>query len=280
MADAVAAIMPVLESLSARLESIEAKLGAAKAPEAEPAAAAPAPAASAAPVAGDARGALFAQLGSIDQSSGRTAGLRHVTKDMKSGGATGPVPAAAAASSAAPKPKPKFGASAKPKTKPPGTCEKRGMRWTVQNYTKADGVITVEGVAIREEVFIADCDDATIVIPDKCKAIAVDGCKKLALVFEGAVSSCEIVNCKRVKMQCKNFVPTVSIDKTDGIIVYLSEEGRKTQIVSSKSSEMNASFPNPTDPDGDMIEVPIPEQFISTITPEGKIHIEVSDLYA
>merc|ERR1719498_667878 len=98
---------------------------------------------------------------------------------MKSGGATGPVPAAAADSSAAPKPKPKFGAAAKPKTKPPGTCEKRGMRWTVQNYTKADGVITVEGVAIREEVFIADCDDATIVIPDKCKAIAVDSARSL-----------------------------------------------------------------------------------------------------
>jgi hypothetical protein len=30
------------------------------------------------------KAALFAEISQIDQSSGRTAGLRHVTKDMKS----------------------------------------------------------------------------------------------------------------------------------------------------------------------------------------------------
>jgi len=35
--------------------------------------------------------ALFQEINSIDQSSGKTAGLKHVTKDKKSKGSKGPV---------------------------------------------------------------------------------------------------------------------------------------------------------------------------------------------
>jgi len=274
MADAVASLKPILDSITERLSAIEGKLGAAAAEApaaatAKPAKAAAAPAAGA----GDARGALFAQLGTIDQSSGRTAGLRHVTKDMKA--------AAAASASPAPAPKAKVAPKAKAAEKPkrPARMEKRGMRWTVENFSKADGVVTVEGVGIREEVFIVDCIDATIVVPDKCKTIAMDGCKKTTLLFEGAVSSCEVVNCKRIKMQCKNFVPTISIDKTDGIMVYVSYTGRTTHFITSKSSEMNICFPEADSEEAEMVEQPIPEQFVASITADNKVVIKVSDLY-
>jgi hypothetical protein len=41
-------------------------------------------------------------------------------------------------------------------------------------------------------------------------------------------------------------------------------------IVSAKSSEMNISVPNPDDPDGDMLEMPIPEQFQTKWSAEKK----------
>jgi len=41
-------------------------------------------------------------------------------------------------------------------------------------------------------------------------------------------------------------VPTVSIDKTDGCMVYLSKDSLNTQIVTAKSSEMNILIPDGT----------------------------------
>ena len=40
-----------------------------------------------------------------------------------------------------------------------------------------------------------------------------------------------------------NKVPIVSIDKTDGAMLYLSENSLETLIVSAKSSEMNILVP-------------------------------------
>lgn len=38
-------------------------------------------------------------------------------------------------------------------------------------------------------------------------------------------------------------MPTVNIDKTDGCMVYLSEESKNTDIITAKSSEMNILVP-------------------------------------
>jgi len=39
-------------------------------------------------------------------------------------------------------------------------------------------------------------------------------------------------------------VPTISIDKTDGCMVYLSKDSLSTQLVTAKSSEMNILVPD------------------------------------
>jgi len=41
-------------------------------------------------------------------------------------------------------------------------------------------------------------------------------------------------------------VPTISIDKTDGCMVYLSKDSLATQLVTAKSSEMNILIPDST----------------------------------
>ena len=53
--------------------------------------------------------------------------------------------------------------------------------------------------------------------------------------------------------QVNGKVPTVSIDKTDGCQVFLGKDGLKTEIVTSKSSEMNIMIPKP---DGDYVSTP------------------------
>ena len=73
--------------------------------------------------------------------------------------------------------------------------------------------------------------------------------------------------------------PSIAIDKTDGCLTYLSAETAAiTNFVTSKSSEMNISWP---DANGDLLERPIPEQFQHRLHPDkAEISSDVSDLYS
>ena len=73
----------------------------------------------------------------------------------------------------------------------------------------------------------------------------------------------------------KNICPVFTIDKTEGVVIYLSEESAKVStITTSMSSEMNVTIP-----DGDTFkEIPIPEQFVHKIE-KGGVTSEVSELY-
>ncbi|RLN27385.1 hypothetical protein BBJ28_00025290 [Nothophytophthora sp. Chile5] len=237
------------------------------------AAAAPKPAAAS----GGGMTGIFAGIKAIDQSGGKTAGLKKVTKDMqtwrseyKADGSA--APAAAASAPAAKKP-----AAPVKATKPP-VCEQRNGNWQIE-YQVGPEPLTVSDVNMKQQVYIFGCEGATILVEGKAKNIVLDSCKKSKLIFDDAVSSIEIVNCKGVQVQCKGRVPSVAIDKTDGCLVYISWEGREVQFVTSKSSEMNVAFPEGPGSD-DYVEKPIPEQFVHKITDDLTISSDVSDLYS
>jgi adenylyl cyclase-associated protein len=140
--------------------------------------------------------------------------------------------------------------------------------------------IDADKVTVKNSVYIFNCVGATIVVPGKCNTITIDGCKNTQVVFQDVLALCEVVNSKGVKIQCKGKAPTVSIDKSDGITVYLSRDTmRETKIVASKSSEMNVSFPGKTDEDA-WIEKVIPEQYVHQILENNTVSAEVSDLYS
>mmetsp|Transcript_1435 Transcript_1435/g.1886 ORF Transcript_1435/g.1886 Transcript_1435/m.1886 type:complete len:471 (-) Transcript_1435:417-1829(-) len=219
-------------------------------------------------------------LGSVS-----TSGLKKVTKDMQTWrseykGEKAPVGKAPVTKAAPPKKKQTV-------TKGPPLMEfqSRGMKWIVENQTKENGVITItmdpkEGV--KHTVYICTCYEATIDIKGKCKSVAVDSCQKCNVLFDSAISSLEVVNCRSMKCQTRGTVPSVAIDKTDGILTYLSPETIDiTQFVTSKSSDMQISFPNKA---GDMVEAPIPEQFIHKAKlgadEKPSVTSDVSDLYS
>lgn len=133
----------------------------------------------------------------------------------------------------------------------------------------------------NQSVYIYNCNDATINITGKCKGVCVDGCKKARVLLDTTVSSLEFVNCQRVQAQVRGTVPSVAIDKTDGLLLYLSAESLGATLTTSKSSEMNLSVPGPGGAD-DQVEIPIPEQFVHRIVPgpNPSVTSEVSDLYS
>ncbi|POM60400.1 Adenylyl cyclase-associated protein [Phytophthora palmivora] len=158
-------------------------------------------------------------------------------------------------------------------------CEERNGNWHIEYHEGYGEPLTVRDISIKQQVYIFGCEGTTILLEGKAKNIVLDSCKKTKLIFDDTVSGIEIVNCKGVQVQCKGVVPFVSIDKTDGCLVYITWEGREVQFVTSKSSEMNVVLPDNADSDN-FVEKPIPEQFVHKITADLAISSDVSSLYS
>jgi len=173
-----------------------------------------------------------------------------------------------------PKPKVTFQSKAKAVkriTGQPVTELKAGQKWVVENHD-GNKKVEIEADSIKQTAYIYKCDNSNIVVKGKLNSITLDNCQKTNLIFESLVAVCDVVNCKTVKVQINGTVPTVQIDKTDGIVVYLNEKTLNTTFVTSKSSEMNIALPEGTD---DFKEFPIPEQYV-TVYENGKFKTTVS----
>merc|ERR1712099_44978 len=83
-------------------------------------------------------------------------------------------------------------------------------------YFKGNPNLMVEGTETNQSIYVFRCENSTLKVEGKVNNIVVDGCKKMAVVFDNVVSSCEFINCQSVQMQVLGKVPTISIDKTDG----------------------------------------------------------------
>ncbi|TPX32155.1 hypothetical protein SmJEL517_g04715 [Synchytrium microbalum] len=199
--------------------------------------------------------ALFSEL---NKEGSVTAGLRKVDKsemthknpDLR---ATSVVPAAAVVPKAAP-------VAAAP-TKP-AKFALEGAKWAVENQVNNPNLV-IDNADIKQSVYIYNCQNSTVQIKGKIKAVVLDNCKKVGVVMDTILSTADIVNCKSVQVQITGTCPTLNIDKTDGIQVFLSKTALGVEILTAKSSEMNVSFEGGAD--GDFVEKPIVEQFKTVI---------------
>ncbi|XP_061181289.1 adenylyl cyclase-associated protein 1-like isoform X2 [Saccostrea echinata] len=226
-------------------------------PPPPPAVQAPPP--SSGPSEDDARAALMEAL---NKGTEITAGLKKVTDDMKTHKnptlRQGPKPFKASAPQTAPKPgKPAVPAPVK---KNPAVFELQDKRWAIE-YQEGNKNLEVTDTNLKQTVYAFKCNNCTIKVSNKLNSITLDSCKKTAIVFDDVVSSLEFINCQSVQGQVMGKVPTISIDKTDGCLIYLSKDSLDTEIVTAKSSEMNILVPKG---DGDFTEFALPEQFKTT----------------
>lgn len=241
----------------------------------------PPPSSSFAPSASTSKPSGEAGMGAVFDAirASNTSGLKKVTDDMK----THKNPQLRAANTVPDsKPTPtatKSTSSASTAAKPVGEpkTELRKGTWFVENHTS--GVVNVEGVELKENVYITKCSNCTVKIPGKIKSIAVDGCKRVEIEFEQVVSIFEMVNSQNCKIECSNLVPAVQIDKSSGIsIILLSRDAVAAVpgIVTSNTSELNLVVPGKTDED-DPIEIPLPEQYVTKYQ-NGKLVTVPSDI--
>ncbi|KAJ3337580.1 F-actin-capping protein subunit alpha [Gonapodya sp. JEL0774] len=229
---------------------------------------------------GAARMSMFAEL---SKGEAVTAGLKHVDKSQM----THKNPALRGASVVPGDKKSESAptsAAGKPSTiaKPP-RMELDGSKWFVENYTNNTELV-VEITDMRQGVVLYNLAGCTVQIKGKCNGVTIgeflayrvhdsrvvliefsvrlalvtpkDNCKKCGVVVESVVATVESVNCKSIQLQVTGKLPTISVDKTDGFQIYLSNDSRDVEILSSKSSEMNVSF----QVGDDWVEKPVAEQ--------------------
>ncbi|KAF2074889.1 hypothetical protein CYY_003808 [Polysphondylium violaceum] len=201
--------------------------------------------------------AVFSALG---KGEGVTSGLKKVTDDMKS--KNNPNKSSVVKASDVKAPTATTTKAAAAPAKPPKFALEAN-KWTVE-YQKGNKNIVIEDTDPKQTVYIYQCQDSVVQIKGKVNAITLDGCKKTAVVFENCIASADVVNCSSVEIQVTGKVPCMAIDKTSGCQVYLSKESLETEIVTSKSSEMNILIPGAT-PNDDMVEISVPEQFKTVV---------------
>jgi adenylyl cyclase-associated protein len=208
----------------------------------------------------------------LNKGGAITGGLKTVTKDMQTWrtefkGGDAPAPPVTVQKVVTARPVAAM--------KGPPVCEfnEGSNKWKVE-YQIGDCKIEIKNK--KETVYIFGCVGANIDVKGKCKSIIIDNCKKTKVTFDAAMASVESVNCQRVQITCRDMVPAVAIDKTDGIVVFLPPSSLTTEIVASKSSEMNLQW---NDENGELVERPIPEQYVHRIKGLG-VTADVSDLYS
>eukprot|EP01113_Clastostelium_recurvatum_P039159 TRINITY_DN594_c0_g1_i1.p1 TRINITY_DN594_c0_g1~~TRINITY_DN594_c0_g1_i1.p1 ORF type:complete len:180 (+),score=59.17 TRINITY_DN594_c0_g1_i1:45-542(+) len=145
---------------------------------------------------------------------------------------------------------------------PAPKMELEGTKWRVEHQKgKNDLVINVE--APKQSVYLFKCQDTVVQIKGKVSSVCLDACTKTAVVFDTVIAAAEIVNSKRVQIQANGSVPSITVDKSEGVIIYLqTAEARQAEVVTSASTEVNVVVPGKTEND-DPKEHAIPQQFIS-----------------
>merc|ERR1712000_222435 len=108
-------------------------------------------------------------------------------------------------------------------------------------------------------------------VQGKFNSLTVMNCSNVAIGFENVVSTIEISNCTNVTVHVTGVVRSCQVDKSSevNLVFANSEVARSVQVVTSVCSSVNVRFPDKDDAE-DLIEKPLPEQYVSTIVPDGK----------
>jgi len=209
---------------------------------------------------------LFAAINSGDVTSG----LKKVTDDMKTHKnpnlrATAVVPAKETKSTEE-KHQPASSAPVKP-----ARIQLDGKTWWIEGQV-SNKEIVLDDTNVKQSIFISGCKDSVIRVVGKVNQITIENSTKTGIVFESVVAAVDVVNCKKVQMQCTGTMSSLNIDKVQEMQVYLSNDCLGTSIITSLSCDISIVLPGET-PEQDPVEQPIPYQFQTRIV-KGRLVTE------
>merc|ERR1712063_59510 len=142
-----------------------------------------------------------------------------------------------------------------------------GNKWVCE-FQDDNNSLVIEETEPKHTVYLYKNDNCVVNVKgNKINSICIDSCNKCGIVFNNAIAVVEVVNCNRVEIQCQGKVPSFAIDKCSSIQVILSKDCLDTEVVTSKSDQVNILIPTES---GDLTELAVPEQYKTTIQ-DGKL---------
>lgn len=204
--------------------------------------------------------AVFSQL---NQGEGITKGLKKVEKSQMTHKnpalrASSTVPAVKESSKPVPPKKPSSLSEKKTVAKP-ATKELVDSKWMITNYQQASEPIVLE-VDMGQSVFIANSENIVVQLKGKVNQVTINSCKKVGVVVEKGISSLDVIKSSHIELQIMESIPTISVDQSDSLTIYLSKTSLATEIYSSSTTALNIEVPDADD----MKELSAPEQFKHT----------------
>lgn len=157
---------------------------------------------------------------------------------------------------------------------PSPLIELRGdSKWIIEGQIGSN-ISLPQKVESKHSIYVFKCKDAVLSLESsKFTTASIDQCEGFGFVVGRVISGIEIVRSKGLQIQVLGFCPTISIDSSESIQIYLSKEciGENTQVITSNSSSVNILFQSPAEneEDAEWIEKPVPEQFVSVVNKDG-----------
>jgi len=162
-------------------------------------------------------------------------------------------------------------AAATPTSTKPPKFALDGKTWWVENQTSNKSIV-IDDTNVKQSVFISGCVDCVITIKGKINQITMENSSKTGIVFESVVASVDVVNSKKIQMQCTGVMQSLGIDKVHEMQIYLNAECLGVSIITSLSSDISVLLPG-KNADQDMVEQAIPYQFQTRVV-DGKLITE------
>lgn len=150
-----------------------------------------------------------------------------------------------------------------------------GSKWIIENFTKADlkgeQLLTIEA-DMHHSIFVGSCEGITIQVKGKANAISLSNTTGCGIIVDSLISGLEVIKSLKFGLQILGTVADVSIDQSDEVNIYLSQQSidGDTQIYTSSTTALNINIPK----DDDYVELAAPEQFKHSIK-DGKLASEV-----
>mmetsp|Transcript_18653 Transcript_18653/g.33682 ORF Transcript_18653/g.33682 Transcript_18653/m.33682 type:complete len:160 (-) Transcript_18653:111-590(-) len=150
-----------------------------------------------------------------------------------------------------------------------------GRQWEIKEKEGGEPIYVKEQEK-HHTLSIFKCKKVTVVVEGKINSVSMLDCVDTQVVLHTVINTVEVTNCKKVKLQITESCPSAAIDKTDSCMIFLmSDDAKKMQISTSKHSDTQITYMKGDEP----VEVPVPEQFIHALGPDGKLESKVSSLY-
>jgi len=191
-------------------------------------------------------------FGELSKGEGITSMLRKVkpeekTKNRPPEERVGTVPMNIGEKKVEEKPAP---AGVKPKAAAPPVFENRGGKLRIENQV-ANKTMEFASEMLQQTIYMYNCKNSILKVTGKINSIVIDKCVGCGIVLENVVSSIETINCRDIDVQITGVAASCVVESTEGVKVYVTEEGmKKLELFSSKSANVIVYAPGiRVDPD-------------------------------